>query len=369
MTAGITGSGRSTVPKPRKKPKPDVKPKVADRRQQDKKRRQQDKKRRSIEERRNPPGSSSGSRISSRRAQSRAGDDAAAIAGRVLKLAVLLQAGAGPDAAWRHLAGTGDAAAERIARRASAGAPLSEAIEEEAERRGGEPWRDVAAAWEIATAVGAPLADCLRSIAAALRDAREAQDDVRIALAEPAGTARLMTWLPLAGLLLGAALGFDVLGVLFTNPFGIACLVAGLALLLVARTWTRRLVRAAQPPPGTPGMHAELTAIALSGGASIERAERLVAQAPGGPRPGGEETAAVLALSRDAGVPGVELLRATAAHERQSARTDGRLRAAKLGSRLLLPLGACTLPAFLCFGVAPMLLGVLSATPLPALPG
>jgi tight adherence protein B len=296
-------------------------------------------------------------------------DQAAAVAGCVLKLAVLLQAGSAPEAAWRHLAVAGDETAERIVRRVTEGLPLPQAIEAEAQRPGGAPWSDVAAAWDIAGIVGAPLAECLRSIATALRDAREAQDDVRIALAEPAGTARLMSWLPLAGLLLGAALGFDVLGVLFTHPIGIACLVAGVALLLTARAWTRRLVRAARPAPGTPGMHAELTAIALSGGSSIERAQRLVAEAPGGPRPGAEETTAVLALSRDAGVPGVELLRATAAHERQSARTDGRLRAAKLGSRLLLPLGVCTLPAFLCLGVAPMLLGVLAATPLPALPG
>ena len=295
--------------------------------------------------------------------------DPAAVAERVLRLAVLLQAGATPEAAWRHLANAGDADAERIVRRAAAGSSLTEAIEAQASAPRGEPWRDVAAAWDIAAAVGAPLADCLRSIAVALRDACEAQDDVRIALAEPAGTARLMTWLPLAGLLLGFALGFDVLGVLFTNPIGLACLVAGVALLLVARAWTRRLVRGSQTPPGIPGMHAELTAIALSGGASIERAARLVAEAPGAPRAGGAETAEVLALSRDAGVPGVELLRATAAHERQRARTDGRLRAAKLGARLLIPLGVCTLPAFLCLGVAPMLLGVLTATPLPELPG
>ncbi|MBY0689031.1 type II secretion system F family protein [Microbacterium marinilacus] len=292
---------------------------------------------------------------------------AGAVEATVLRLAVLLQAGATPHAAWRHLASAGDAVAGRIADRAAAGVPLPEAIE--AEGDADDAWLDIAAAWEVAATVGAPLADCLRSVAAALRDAQEARDDVRIALAEPAGTARLMTWLPLAGLLLGGALGFDVLGVLFAQPVGIACLVAGAALLLVARGWTRRLVRAAQPLPGMPGMHAELTAIALSGGASIERAEHLVAQAPGGPRAGGGETASVLALSREAGVPGVELLRAAAAHERHASRTEGRLRAAKLGSRLLLPLGACTLPAFLCLGVAPMLLGVLAATPLPGMPG
>ena len=33
---------------------------------------------------------------------------------------------------------------------------------------------------------------------------------------------------------------------------------------------------------------------------------------------------------------------------------------ARLSSRLLLPLGVCTLPAFLLLGVAPMLLSVMS---------
>ena len=69
---------------------------------------------------------------------------------------------------------------------------------------------------------------------------------------------------------------------------------------------------------------------------------------------------AVLALSRSAGVPAVELLRASAALARHRARVDGRLRAARLSSRLLLPLGVCTLPAFLLLGVAPMMLSVMS---------
>jgi tight adherence protein B len=69
---------------------------------------------------------------------------------------------------------------------------------------------------------------------------------------------------------------------------------------------------------------------------------------------------AVLALSRTAGVPAVELLRASAAHARQRSRIEGRLRAARLSSRLLIPLGVCTLPAFLLLGVAPMLLSVMS---------
>ena len=75
-------------------------------------------------------------------------------------------------------------------------------------------------------------------------------------------------------------------------------------------------------------------------------------------------TEEVLVLARTAGVPAVELLRASAALARHRARIDGRLRAAQLSSRLLLPLGVCTLPAFLLLGVAPMMLGVMSAIPL-----
>jgi tight adherence protein B len=65
----------------------------------------------------------------------------------------------------------------------------------------------------------------------------------------------------------------------------------------------------------------------------------------------------MLRLSRRAGARAVELLRADAAEQRRRARTDGRLRAARLSSRLLLPMGVCTLPAFLLLGVAPADLG------------
>ncbi|MFJ2504879.1 MULTISPECIES: type II secretion system F family protein [unclassified Microbacterium] len=277
----------------------------------------------------------------------------------VQTLAVLLQAGAVPVVAWRHLADIGDPHALAVTERVEGGVPLLDAIEAE-----GGAWVDLAAAWEIATTVGAPLAEVLRIIAESLRDAASAADDVRIALAEPAGTARLLLWMPLAGLLLGFALGFDTVGVIVGNPLGAACVVAGLLLVLAARLWTRRLLRRAAPEPGTPGMRAELVAVALAGGASIDRALRLVAESSAG---GGTEEGirSVLELSRAAGVPAVELLRASAAQDRHAARVHGRLRAAKLSTRLLIPLGVCTLPAFLLLGVAPMLLSVLASTPLP----
>lgn len=278
----------------------------------------------------------------------------------VQTLAVLLQAGAVPLVAWRHIADLGDPHAMSIVARVDAGEPLVSAIDAQ-----GGAWRDLAAAWEVATTVGAPLAEVLRMIADTLRDAAAAADDVRIALAEPAGTARLLLWMPFAGLVLGFALGFDTLGIVTTNPVGAGCVAAGLALVVAARVWTARLLRLARPRPGTPGMQAELVAVALSGGASVDRALRLVGDTGASRLDDGQRLEAVLDLSRSAGVPAVELLRASAAQDRHSSRVDGRLRAARLSTRLLIPLGVCTLPAFLLLGVAPLLLSVLASTPLP----
>ncbi|WP_243073988.1 type II secretion system F family protein [Microbacterium sp. SS28] len=284
-----------------------------------------------------------------RRSSAPSADEAA---DAVLRLAVLLQSGMAPARAWQIAAETGEPIAARVHRDA-AERSLVEAIAVQ-----GGAWRDVAAAWAIATTVGAPLSDSLRAIAGALRDAQEAADDARLALAEPAGTARLMAWLPLVAIALGAALGFDTAVTLVTNPLGIACLAAGIALVLVAHRWTAALVRRAAPAPGTPGLAAELLAIAVAGGVSLDRAREVVARS-GGPAPDAavEE---VLHLSQRAGIPAIELLKAAAALARHRARIDGRLRAARLSSRLLVPLGVCTLPAFLLLGVAPMLLSVMS---------
>ncbi|HWM15161.1 MAG TPA: type II secretion system F family protein [Microbacterium sp.] len=301
-----------------------------------------------------------------------------ALAETVLRLAVLLQAGVAPARAWTYLADAGDADAARVCVGVAEGMPLPSAIEaaapvaaprsrfgraDQAAEATHDVWRDVAAAWHVATAVGAPLAESLRAMSNALRDAQEAADDVRVALAEPTATARLMGWLPLVAVLLGVALGFDTLGTLLRNPIGIACLVLGAGLIFGAQRWNAALIRRARAGSGIPGLDAELLAIALSGGVSIERASRLVGDATG--RPADATTGAVLELSRTAGVPAVELLRASSTLARHRARVDGRMRAARLSARLLLPLGVCTLPAFLLLGVAPMLLTVMTSVPLP----
>lgn len=273
------------------------------------------------------------------------------------RLSVLLRTGISPASAWAFLAATGDADAVAIHAAHDDGQAIPAAIAARGDR-----WRPLAATWRVATAVGAPLAESLRAVAAAVRDAQECRDEVRVALAEPAATARLMAWLPLVSIGLGVALGFDTIGVLTGSPIGIGCLISGIALMIVARVWTGALTRRATPPPAMPGLHAELVAIALSGGVSIERARAL---ADPEVETADEGIDGLLELSRSAGVPAVELLRAGASLARHRARTDGRMRAAGLGAALLLPLGVCILPAFLLLGVAPMLMSVLGASALP----
>lgn len=279
--------------------------------------------------------------------------DASNAAASVQRLAVLLEAGVTPPRAWQLLAESG----EEVATAVCAAGPARAVGEVLAEQPGA--WREVAVAWRVAETVGAPLAPSLRRFADALRDAQETRDDVAVALADPAATARLVAWLPLVAIGLAVALGFDVVTTL-TQPAGIACLVVGVLLMLVARRWSARLVARAQPPDAPPGLQGDTVAIALSSGASIERALQVVADAGGGAA--APETEEILALSQRAGAPAVDLLRAAATDARRRARTEGRLRGARLGARLLLPMGVCTLPAFLVLGVGPMLLSVMAGS-------
>lgn len=277
-----------------------------------------------------------------------------------MRLAVLLSAGITAGAAWRHLARDGDPVLDRAALAAETGGDVAAVL-----RSVGGSWADVAAVWAVAIAVGAPLADTLRSAVVALREATEVKGEVRVALAEPAATSRLLTWLPLVGIPLGYALGLDPLRSL-REPLGACCLLGGLLLVGMSHVWARRLTRRAQPPAGIPGWDAELLAVALSSGASIERARAVVRSEGGeGDADSADGVAAALDLSVGAGAPVAELLRGEAWLARQRARTRGRETAARLSTRLLLPLGVCALPAFLLLAVVPAVIGIIRSTTVP----
>jgi tight adherence protein B len=308
----------------------------------------------------------------------------AQVAAVVQRLAVLLAAGVAPAAAWGYLR-EGELAS-RVAAGASAGESIPDAIiaaVRESPPSEAAAWRGLATAWAVATDAGAPLAPTLREFALSLRDLAQAQREIAVALAGPVATARLVMALPVVGLLFGIVLGFNTLATLFTTAPGWVCLGLGGALMFVASRWNRRLVRSAQPRDLTPGLEFDLVAIAVSGGGALDRARASVATAlerysleryslPR-PRPGmgggvgkamrnDAGIAAVLDLSKRAGVPAAELLRSEATERRRSARAEVQERAQSLAVRLMIPLGVCVLPAFMVLGVVPLLVTVIEST-------
>jgi tight adherence protein B len=295
-----------------------------------------------------------------RKTRARPDDGPDTVAAVVQRLAVLLSAGVPPQAAWGYL--DASPAVSTVTDAVARGAPVTEAVD--GAGSAGAAWRALAAAWAVATEAGAPLAPALREFATSLRSLAQAEREIRVALAGPIATAKLVMALPAVAVLFGLALGFNTLEVLTTSSAGIGCLITGLALLATGRAWNRRMVKAATPTDPAPGLLFDLVAIALAGGAPLDRARVGAIKAAADRGITGDEGAIdqVLELSRRAGVPAGELLRSEAEELRRTARSDAQQRAASLSVKLMLPLGACVLPAFMLLGVAPLMLSVISST-------
>lgn len=316
-----------------------------------------------------------------RRPSADASDPEAALAAALQRVAVLIAAGLPPRAAWSHVAAAADdPTVVEVGRRIAAGTTVAAAIRNAAADGATQPaiegadsaaWRSTAAAWRVAEASGAPLAPALRAFAEGLRDRQAARRDIRIALAGPRSTASIVLLLPGVALLLALLMGVDLLGALVT-PIGAGALIGGALLVLLARRWMRGLLRAAEPPAPTTGLALDLLAVAAGGGGPPERATELVAVELRAAHPDLAAAGALdadvagirelAAFSRRSGAPLAELARTEAAEQRARARAAARETAETLGVRLMLPLGACILPAFLLIGVVPMLVGLLSST-------
>jgi len=278
----------------------------------------------------------------------------------VERLGVLLAAGLPVSAAWRHLAAEDPGG---LAARVAGEGDIAERLAAEADAAG---TRSLAAAWRVAVVAGAPLAATLGALADSRRELAEAARERETALAGPRATSRIVLALPPLGVLLGALLGLDTLGVLLGRPVGWGCLVLGALLVATGRRWTARMLRRAAEGPPAPGLALELVAIGLSAGMPPERALALAAEGlrRAGLDDGTPEALRHLAFARGAGVPAAGLLRHAARAARRRARADAARRAAELGTRLVLPLGLCVLPAFVLLGVVPAGLAIVSSTSL-----
>ena len=289
------------------------------------------------------------------------------VAGVAARLAVFMQAGLSPVASWRWLEGEGDnptgteEKVNTIIELIDTGHSVTEALEL-ATRDDDEAWRVLAAVHAVAHDTGAPLGDALWALSGALSERDEVTQAVRQAIIAPLYTKRLLMALPLLGLVTSWALGVDAIGFLTGSGLGVLSLLVAGVLLLGAERWSGHMIREAIPGPGYLSPALDLLGIAASGGASPELAKKRVENALEDfqlASPERDTVGELTALSRRVGVPLRALAKAEASWSRARAKAFATEKAHALSVKILFPLGALVLPAFVLIAVVPVVFALL----------
>lgn len=104
----------------------------------------------------------------------------------------------------------------------------------------------LAACWRVGAETGIGFATVLDRLATTLRADLAHRAEVGAQLAGARSSARLLAALPVVGLVLATGLGTNPLTFLFTTPYGLACLIIGLALDALGLLWTHHLATEAE---------------------------------------------------------------------------------------------------------------------------
>ena len=111
---------------------------------------------------------------------------------------------------------------------------------------GGHDMVMIAQAWQLATALGVPIANVLARVDDDVQARRAQRRAVAAALAGPRSSAALLAGLPVLGVVLGMAMGARPLQVLFDTSAGRLLLCAGVLLDAAGVAWTTRLISSAE---------------------------------------------------------------------------------------------------------------------------
>lgn len=240
----------------------------------------------------------------------------------------------------------------------------------------------VVVACRFSHGLGAPLADVLDAIGDAIDDAQAVEEARRVASAGPLMSARVLAGLPLVGVAAALALGASPWGFYTSGTPGAVCASLGVLAWVAGVASCRRILARCRRADASGGdtdaaLACDLIASALACGASIPRALDVLADAcaqeplawtASSLRLGAtweqawEEAPAwadplrdALEASWTAGTAPEGMLARCASWERRTRLIDAKTRAEELSVRLVGPLGAFFLPAFLLLGIAPLL--------------
>lgn len=266
-----------------------------------------------------------------------------------------------------------------------------------------ERLHDLQLSLRMSESAGAPLATSLERAAEHAEERIDALLGRQSALAAPRATGRILSWLPLLGLGLGVLMDSDPVGVLTGSILGALTGLLGLGLAFAGRRWTAALVHRAEvesirtvnagseaKKPAVPvdtalvdtALVLELLAAQLRAGLAPLAALGTLAEAlnsrplrtvcqrlqmgSGWGSAWSGSAAGTFGELRDAlapaytgGAPSTALLLSLADAHRLSERRAAERAAGKLSVALVVPLGLCSLPAFICLGIVPILISLL----------
>lgn len=227
--------------------------------------------------------------------------------------------------------------------------------------------------------LGAPLADVLDAIGGAIDDAQAVAEARRVASAGPLMSARVLSALPLVGIVAAYSLGASPWAFYTGGGAGSLCAAVGVVAWGVGIASCRRILSACARvrEEMDSALACDLAASGLASGAAIPRVLDSLASACE------TETLAWTAASLRLGVSWAEaweeapgwahplrdaleaawtcgaapelMLARCAAWERRMRLADAKTKAEELGVRLVAPLGLFFLPAFLALGIGPLL--------------
>ncbi|WP_049363366.1 type II secretion system F family protein [Rothia mucilaginosa] len=257
---------------------------------------------------------------------------------------------------------------------------------------------DLQLSLRMSESAGAPLATSLERAAEHAEERIDALLGRQSALAAPRATGRILSWLPLLGLGLGVLMGSDPVGVLAGSILGALTGLFGLGLAFAGRRWTAALVHRAEvestraghtggeqalnAPTVDTALVLELLAAQLRAGLAPLAAlgtlaealnsrplytvcQRLQMGSSWGSAWSGSaagtfgELRDALAPAYTGGAPSTALLLSLADAHRLSERRAAERAAGKLSVALVVPLGLCSLPAFICLGIVPIIISLL----------
>ena len=261
-----------------------------------------------------------------------------------------------------------------------------------------ERLHDLQLSLRMSESAGAPLATSLERAAEHAEERIDALLGRQSALAAPRATGRILSWLPLLGLGLGVLMGSDPVGVLTGSILGALTGLFGLGLAFAGRRWTAALVHRAEvestraghtggeqalnAPTVDTALVLELLAAQLRAGLAPLAAlgtlaealnsrplhtvcQRLQMGSSWGSAWSGSaagtfgELRDALAPAYTGGAPSTALLLSLADAHRLSERRAAERAAGKLSVALVVPLGLCSLPAFICLGIVPIIISLL----------